>query len=306
MIIKHPRYNALMEKIRDCHLLSKGAKSADCLFIWGYTGVGKSTLLKQYAEKYPREILPEHIRIPILYLKLPVGATPKSVATSILEALGDPAYEKGTEINQTQRAFHFVKACEVEMIILDEFQHLIDSETKSVLRKASDWVKRFAEEVNVSVVLCGMPESEKIFRQNEQLDRRFMIRDELKPFTYNTREEQKEFRSFLATLDRNLPFREPSHLADPGLAEKLFYISMGVPSYIKKLLEEATVYAARHGQDAITEDYLSLAYNNIQRSTRPHAINPFEIDNFNLVDEIKKEERAMQISMKVEKKNKRK
>jgi hypothetical protein len=47
--------------------------------------------------------------------------------------MGDPYYDRGTETNMIDRILVFVERCEVEMIIIDEIQHLIDSESKKVM-----------------------------------------------------------------------------------------------------------------------------------------------------------------------------
>ena len=154
IIIQYPRYKKILDKIEEHHQLSFGSVQPDGLFIYGETGLGKSTLLKEYESKYPRKIIDGFTKIPILYLTVPVGATPKSVASTILLNMGDPNYDRGTENNMTVRILSFVEKCEVEMIIVDEFQHLIDSESKNVLNKASNWVKNLSNEVRIPILVC--------------------------------------------------------------------------------------------------------------------------------------------------------
>jgi GTPase SAR1 family protein len=292
IVIEHPVYETLWNMIDDCHKFSIGSSKADGIFIFGETGVGKSTILEKYVENYPKEVLETYTKIPIVKVRIPVGAKPKSVASQILWSMGDPNFDRGTEINMTARIYSLVEKCEVEMIILDEFQHLIDSETQHILNKASDWVKTFFEEVNIPMILCGMPSSQKIFQRNEQLDRRFCNRYEVKGFKYGSREEQYNFRGFLNSIDRQLPYPKQSFIADTLTAEKLYYVSLGVPFYIMKLLEEATVYAVKHGIDFITEECLYVAYQSMRRSTRPRAINPFGLNDFNLIKALEDENKV--------------
>lgn len=289
IIINHPQYKKVYDRIRETHLLSVGSTQPDGVFLSGLTGVGKTTLLKDYRDRYPRYIEDGITKIPIVYCKVPVGATPKSVASQLLYSLGDPNYEKGTETVQTARILNFVEKCEVQMIIIDEFQHLIDRDTQHVLHKASHWIKTFMEDVKVPILLCGMPESDKVFKYTDQLDRRFCIREELTSFKYSTKEYQIEFRAFLNNVDKQLPFPEQAYIADRSLAEKLFYSSKGVPFYVMKILEEATVHALKNGQDQITEDDLYKGYNSVTISQRPYAANPFNDPDFNLLDAIDKE-----------------
>jgi len=291
IIIEHPKYKMLAECIKEHHELSINSVQPDGLFLYGETGVGKSTLLKGYAAKYPKYVEEGITKVPILYFKVPVGATPKSVASALLFSLGDPNYDKGTGTTQTARILHFIEKCEVQMVIIDEFQHLIDRDTKGVLNRASDWVKSFSEDVRIPVILCGMPESEKIFRHNEQLDRRFCIKEELLSFEYFSKEDQIEFRTFLNVLDKQLPFANKSNLADPFLSEKLYYATNGVPSYIKTILENATVHAVKNGQDNIDELNLFQAFNKIKISKRKGLINPFCKDDFDLYEAIEEEKR---------------
>ncbi|PAD25365.1 transposase [Niallia circulans] len=291
IIIQYPRYKKILDKIEEHHQLSFGSVQPDGLFIYGETGLGKSTLLKEYESKYPRKIIDGFTKIPILYLTVPVGATPKSVASKILLNMGDPNYDRGTENNMTVRILSFVEKCEVEMIIVDEFQHLIDSESKNVLNKASNWVKNLSNEVRIPILVCGMPESNKVFVYNEQLDRRFCEKQSLQPFSYQSKEEEIEFRAFLNGLDKQLPFPEQAFLADPVLAKKIFYATKGNPYYIKKLIEESTVQALKSGSDLISEDDLYISFKSISLSTRPFVINPFNDEKFNLIDAFEKEKR---------------
>lgn len=284
IVIEHPKYKAIYKRIEETHLFSLGSSQADGVFLTGISGVGKTTLLKDYTERFPRKVVDGTSIVPILYFKVPVGATPKAVASQILYELGDINFDKGTQVQLTTRIFYFVERCKVEMIIMDEFQHLIDRDTEHVLNKASDWIKTFLEEVNIPVLLCGMPEAEKIFIRNKQLDRRFCIRESLEPFNYRTRDEQNEFRTFLKVIDNELPFQKPANLANPKLAEKIFYATKGVPFFVLKILEEATVEAAKNGMDLITEFELYEAYRKITLSQRPNSVNPFNNNEFNLID----------------------
>ncbi|WP_019156811.1 TniB family NTP-binding protein [Robertmurraya massiliosenegalensis] len=296
IIIPYPRYKSLIDKIEEHHQLSFGSVQPDGLYLYGETGLGKSTILKEYKNKYPSKRIGGSTKLPVLYLTVPVGATPKSVASKILLEMGDPNYDRGTENNMTARILSFVEKCEVEMIIIDEFQHLIDSESKKVLNKASNWVKNLTNDVNIPILVCGMPESSKVFEINEQLDRRFCEKQSLQPFSYQSREDQIEFRAFLNGIDKQLPFPEQSFLADPILSQKIFYATKGNPFYIKKLLEESTVSALKNGCDSITEDDLFISFKSISLSTRKFVINPFNQENFNLIDAFENEIRMKESS----------
>lgn len=296
IIVNHPAYNEILEALEEVHLFSIDSVESDSLFLYGTPGVGKSTVLEKYRDQYPRKLINRSTIVPVLYNKVPVGATPKSLASSLLSSLGDPAYDKGTETNQTERLIKLINKCKVEMIIIDEFQHLIDRETRHVLNKASDWLKKFFDDVGVPIVLCGMPESMKIFEHNEQLDRRFLNKVRLEKFKYSTSEEQIFFRTFLNEIDEQLPFFNKSNLANKNLANKFYYATNGIPSYINMLIREATTIAAKNGSDSIDENHLYSAFKKIKFSNRKNVINPFADDKFNIIEALELEERASKLN----------
>src|SRR5690625_5751205 len=93
--IYYPRYKEIKESIQEQHILSLGSIQPDGMFLTGETGVGKTTILMEYAEEYPRYEANGVTKGPILYFKVPVGATPKSVASEMLRKLGDPDFDNG-------------------------------------------------------------------------------------------------------------------------------------------------------------------------------------------------------------------
>ncbi|WP_316570419.1 ATP-binding protein [Neobacillus sp. YIM B06451] len=292
IVINYPGFEQILKEIEDHHLLSTSSEESKGLFLKGEPGVGKSTLLKGYTKRYPSYREEGVKKVPVLYSKVPVGATPKSLASSILLRLGDPVYDRGGENSLTDRLLQYIgkEMCAVELIIIDEFQHLIDRDTDKVLKKASDWIKSFSEDAAVPILICGMPESENIFERNAQLDDRFSLREEMKSFEYESDEEKHLFRSFLHNLDKALPFSSRSKLADRLVSDKIYYATKGKQRMIKKILVEATIIALKSGKDSIDEIDLYLAYRRINISSRKFAINPFTEDSFYLPEEWENEE----------------
>lgn len=134
-----------------------------------------------------------------------------------------------------------------------------------------------------------MPESVSVFLSNPQLDRRYCNKVMLEPFKYGTSEEILMFRTFLKKIDMDLPFPNPSNIADPHLADKIYYISRGIPFYVMKLMERATYFAALQGADQISETHMAQALPKLKQVARPYVINPFTDINFDLASVISSE-----------------
>ncbi|MBD0380985.1 TniB family NTP-binding protein [Paenibacillus sedimenti] len=291
IVVKHTRFNELHEAIRECHVLQSKSLNKKGLCILGDTGAGKSTLFKTYESFHPRETRVKKInnqtvtfpKVPVLRVELDSNSKPLNVASKMLEELGDPFHYKGTEKQLTTRLKGFIEDCEVELIIIDELQHLIDTDTQRVIRKAADWLKQLVNDVNLPIVFGGIKDdASRIFSSNKQLDERFPYKPSFPGFKYETEKEKKEFCTFLNSIEFKLPFPDNSELADPYLSEKLYYASLGIPRTLNHLLYHSTKIALKDGMDRIEERHLQEGFDQLSFETRPRVKNPFHGKVFDL------------------------
>ncbi|NOU64094.1 AAA family ATPase [Paenibacillus sp. LMG 31461] len=294
IVVHHKRFTDLYDMIRDCHHLN------DRLVILGDTGAGKSTLFKTYELAYPRQkktrIRNGHtIRyesVPVLRVELAANSSPLNVASKMLESLGEPFYNKGSEKVLTGMLKHQMEDSEVGVVFIDEAQHIVASDTQKVIYKAADWIKQFDNDVKIPIVFGGIKEKAKrIFAANEQLDERFPNKQEFNVFPYSNPDEQKEFRGYLKGIEAKLPFadRSSSKIFDPYLAGKIYYASLGTPRTIYHLLRHASSKALKDGSDMLEEKHLFEGFDLLSFVTRPKVINPFDEKVFNLNVAMEKE-----------------
>ena len=84
------------------------------------------------------------------------------------------------------RLIQYIKHCQVQLVILDDFHHLIDKETNRVLETVSDWLKVLIKETGVMFLVVGIEgKVEQILEANPQLSRLFAVRETLEPFRYD-------------------------------------------------------------------------------------------------------------------------
>ena len=277
VFIKYPRLRELYAKIDFCREFSKISAEPECILINGTKGAGKTTLIEWYAGNFPIRELPEKRIVPVLVVTVPSPATVKGLGSAMLKALGDPAADKGTVSSITLRLKDYIKDCEVELIIFDEFQHFDDRQSKKVLKTVSDWLKNLINETDVAIVLVGMPGCESVLENegNEQLKRRFSSREHIAPFMWDTPEHIVEFRQLLKRLDDALPLLKDSHLADYRTAYLIHCATDGVINYVMKLLRWAARLAIANGVEKITESILAEAYEERLAKEFPKRPNPF-------------------------------
>ena len=208
---------------------------------------------------------------------VPAPATVKNLATEMLKAIGDPAADRGTISSITLRLRKFLDDCEVELVILDEFQHFDDRHSKALLKVVSDWLKNLLNQTKVPIVLVGMPGCESVLdaNGNEQLKRRFSNREQIEPFSWKGSSECQEFRQLLRKIEDELPLLEDSNLADLATAFLIYQATDGVIDYVMKLLRRASRMAIERRLERIDHPILADAYEQVLAKEFKQRPNPF-------------------------------
>lgn len=277
LYVLYPRNKAILDEIAYCHQHAKIAAEPEGMLLEGPAGMGKTTLWKYYMQNYPRRVTEDGTIAPILATKIEVPASPKSLVTVLLLALGDPLPEKGSTVSQTIRLYGLMEDCGTELVFLDEFQHFIDRDSKKVLKTISDWLKNLMDNTKKPIILIGMPYSHIILdaEGNEQLQRRFSKRISLEPFDWRNSEDRKDFKKFLQSVDEKLPLNEWSNLSDTNMAFRFYLASDGIISKMMKLIRRATVIALDLSRERLDLDILSLTYEECLAANDPEKENPF-------------------------------
>jgi hypothetical protein len=276
--VRHPRWIHLYHKIERVHVRNATAAEPECLLIVGPTGSGKSTLIKSYAQQFPISDTGVGIHAPVLFTGILSPATIKSLAQRLLTTLGDPAADKGSVATQSLRLRAFFDDCGVELLILDELQHFVDRDSLRVLHDVSNWLKDLIKDTGVACVLVGLQgEAELVLQANTQLHGLFRPPAMLDPFAWDKASPGtiREFRTLLAELDRLLPLRDRSGLAERDLAWRCFVASRGNMRLLMGVIRWATIFALELGQERLDEDLLAEAFDERVEGFWPGVANPF-------------------------------
>lgn len=297
--VGHTSAQLAVAGIEDCLRRSLTAAEPFNAVLIGHAGTGKTTVCNAVLKNLPRRIEARECKevtvIPAFYSEIPSPATIRGVASSLLGALGDVHPDRGTAISLTHRVITQLKACKTRLILLDEFQHLLDkkrSQREEYRQDVSNWVKTLINKTHVPVVLVGMPECEVLVDADPQLSRRFQRRFRLDNLGFGGN-EKGDFRLFVEALSAAIP--EYCGLADfPDFCSKtealaLYAASGGNPSYATGLIKEAVIVTLRSRREATQMEDFADAYDaGICQSGSLVKINPFRVSTEALVRSIKK------------------
>lgn len=277
-LIRYPRFKELHRLIQECKELSKIAGEPQCFSLEGVTGAGKSTLVKDLARTFPRVETPDGTIIPFFYMETPSPVTVKGMAAAMLEQLGDPAAYYGTLASMNSRLINLINACEVEILILDDFHHLIDKETDRVLEIASEWLKVLIKETGKPFGVVGIEgQVEAILDANPQLSRLFAARETLEPFPWDISNQTtvQEFAHFVMYAEQAVGMSLSTELPRLKLLYGLHYATDGVVGNLMNLMRYAAMLAQEQGVETVGLSMLSDAFKRRLSKHLKQKIDPF-------------------------------
>lgn len=274
-----PTFVAAKNEIERHLQMFREAGLARNMLILGEAGTGKSSLCRWMMTQYPRQRLLERDQIEILHMVVPPAATMMGVADALLSSLGDPHPGRGSITLKTSRIVTLCRNCKVELLLVDEAQHLQDRGNVRTHYLVGDWFKHLIDRLAVPTVMLGLPQLQKLLETNEQLRRRFSRRIWLGLGQSDNVSIETECYDLFLALSTLLPFSVvPGSYEAQDMGSRLYYACDGRVAYIKKLLFAALRAALEGDHEVIDEGLLQRAFIEEVWSEGIGKLNPFHPD----------------------------
>jgi predicted AAA+ superfamily ATPase len=251
--VSTPSVNKILKYMDRCREYSDFETEPTCMMVYGSYGVGKTTIIKKYLKQNEGDSDANGDIVPVLHIELPDNAKPVDAAKELLLKLNDPLALHESDITVlTKRVVELIPLLKIELIIIDEFQHLVEESSNKVLTRVGNWLKMIINKSKCPIVLFGMPYSKVVMQANSQLQSRFSIQFNLRPFNYQ--DGEGVFKTFLEHLDEALPFDKKCGLAIKKLQKKLFAFSQGNMRSLRNLIFQASIQAIENNHESIKEE----------------------------------------------------
>ncbi|WP_321927330.1 TniB family NTP-binding protein [Burkholderia sp. BCC1998] len=276
--IMFPQFENAYRSISESLTLYRQTGLVDCMALYGETGCGKTTVCKVIEGENQRYSEPHRDVVPVLYASIPALATISSVAECLLTKIGDPAPSKGTNSSKTERLIGLIQACAVDMVILDELQHVHDRGQSPTIYKVGDWIKNFADRIAKPVVLVGIRRAEILVATNGQLRRRFSAGLPMDRMTLDNETSTQEFTALVSTLFEALPIQCVLRPSSYETLEQLYYATDGRIGYLVSLFQRALMLAFCSDSTKISEAILEQAFVEQIWEAGHRQLNPFNKD----------------------------
>lgn len=256
-----------------------------CILLAGVTGAGKSTLVKLVCLFYPLVI--DHgtitkgrlqlVQIPTLYVRLPVDGSLKSFARAFFGALDERLqlhqfYGKcanKTSLNTTELTTAISQACKthaIGVIVFDQFEDLAEASTKSN-RTVVNYLIFLRDTIGVPLVYVGTFPMLKLFEYDGRSARRSAQGGGVLIPRITDPSDQLWKVMCDAYWDCQW-VRKPMKIT-PGIRNKLFRLSQGVPDYLHQVYARGQELAIESGAELIDEEILQEAFD--ERCPQLHA-----------------------------------
>lgn len=223
--------------------------------------LGKSTALLDVGAKIEADARSTHEPsdatdfVPVVYVSLPAGTTPKSLMGAFYSFFGHEYPSRITGDAMREHVVGVMEKFDTRLVIIDDIHSLKSGGIDQ--RNAASSLKHFIEHTSATFLFAGINIYESALTQGEGLGEQILERldvVEFQPNQYQTKEEQRLWHSWVASFESRLPLmkHEPKTVASKEAAAELHAQTKGKLGKLRELIVRASTRAINDGSEHIT------------------------------------------------------
>ena len=256
--IMHPQFNNTYEGIRG---LVKQSQRSGCPTggsVTAPSGTGKSHLISVIKREYIQNS--DLIDSSSAVIAISASASPNigSIIDRMLQELGHPPGVRATRL-QDLRLSILIKALvdrNVQLIIIDEFQHLFRGRRDSSANEITDLLKEITDKTRIPIFVFGTDELGDLSQIDVQFASRLPARFQIRPFVRGA-----EWQAFLRAFHTTCTCIDLSIIS--SVEAKIHLTTNGSPRALKFLLIAAATVAMNEGRTTVEISDLRNGFSHI-------------------------------------------
>ena len=250
--IKYPLAQDLMNFLEDLDNQPRRPRMMGRALV-GPTGNGKTSIIQQFIQyQLKKQNLDSNCK-KYLYVPMPPNPTIKTLYIRILSACNFEII-RGTAEELWQKVLRGLNDLGVRMIFIDEIHNLLNSQNDRVLSQCRDVLKDISNSLMIPIVLIGTEKAEAVLKSDQQVLSRYPI------IRLNQWKNNKAFRQLLSTFERGIRLRNPSHLEQPEIANRIYEISEGIIGGVAEIVTGCAIEAIKNGTEQITLELINTLH----------------------------------------------
>ncbi|MGE8187471.1 TniB family NTP-binding protein [Pseudomonas sp. NPDC086278] len=229
-----------VERIVNNMLSARGTSPAPCLLVCGEGGAGKTSIINRVNSKH---IVVDGV---VAFASLSENPDKLSFRDLLLMALGVPLKAQGTSGKLPNGLEKHLQLRKIIAVIIDEFHDALLAQLAEQRKNLSLLKTLSGPPYHLRIMGFGTSSALNALQQDKQLERRFEVL-KLVPWV-----EGDEFRSFLASVEENLPLRKASKLYSEETVKYLLSNTNGTMDEVLKAIKFGAIHALKNGEEKIT------------------------------------------------------
>lgn len=280
-IVMHPQIKTIFNDFDELRFNRKFQPDQQCMLLIGDTGVGKSHTINHYKKRVLATQNYSRNTMPVLVSRISRG---KGLDATLVQMLADlelfgssQIKKRGYKTDLTKKLVESLIKAQVELLIINEFQELIEFKSVQERQQIANGLKFISEEAKVPIVLVGMPWAAKIAEEPQWASR--LVRKRKLEY-FSLKNDIKYFRQYLMGLAKQMPFDKPPKLESKHTTMALFAACRGENRALKHLLSEALKLALSCNEHLENKHFIT-AYEKFDFFNDKDSLklkNPFEQD----------------------------
>lgn len=263
-IVMHPQIKTIFNDFDELRQNRKFQIDQQCMLLTGDTGSGKSHIINHYKKRVLASQNYSRTTIPVLVSRISKG---KGLEATLIQVLADldlfgskQRKKRGKKPDLTKKLIESLIKAEVELLIINEFQELIEFKSRQERQYIANELKLISEEAKVPIVLVGMPWAELI-AEEPQWSSRLVRKRKLDYFSLQ--KNKNYFIRYIKGLAKKMLFDEPPALEGKDTIAALFSACRGENRSLKHLLSES-LQLALSCNEVLQNKHLRIAFDKLE------------------------------------------